>query len=150
MLSCAGCGVAYFCSKECQAKNWKTHALCCKKLRAGSERVEAQQQGPKAPAQKAPKVKGRNSTTVGFGEPFGVLDRVAGNLLPASSHATAAAGIPQLSQLAMSPSFGLSTPFSYLPSHTQTQIHTTPYHTTPHHTTPHHTTPHHTTPHLTS
>uniref|UniRef100_A0A914WDL2 MYND-type domain-containing protein n=1 Tax=Plectus sambesii TaxID=2011161 RepID=A0A914WDL2_9BILA len=33
LKKCTGCGVAYFCGKECQALGWKDHRVECKSLK---------------------------------------------------------------------------------------------------------------------
>lgn len=73
VMSCGGCGIAYFCGKECQTKGWNAHKQCCKGLREGGDRVKPPVD-PAAPAAKAPKIKGRTKEVVGFAEPFGPLD----------------------------------------------------------------------------
>ena len=31
---CNGCNVAYYCSKQCQEKDWENHKKCCKMVKA--------------------------------------------------------------------------------------------------------------------
>ena len=71
LKSCSCCHMAYYCSVDCQKKNWSLHKKCCKLLRQGQDRVVGGS-GDDAPGNKFPPLPA--SQVYGFAEPFTAAD----------------------------------------------------------------------------